>query len=163
MTVLADKWQGKPLNAPNDVVVHPDGGIWFSDPGYGILVNYEGHLDKPQMKEAVYRIDPKTAKMEMMTDELHKPNGICFSPDYKKVYICDTGATHEPDAAQNHSGLRPGEQQAAQQQGFYQYRIQGRRDSRTASAPISKAISGRAAAGWGRTTTGCISSRRMAI
>jgi gluconolactonase len=78
-------------------VVHPDGGIWLTDPGYGILVAYEGHLDKPQIKEAVYRLDPKTGKMEMVTDDLHKPNGICFSPDYKKVYICDTGATHEPD------------------------------------------------------------------
>src|SRR5579871_5329850 len=96
VTILADKWQGKPLNAPNDIVVHPDGGIWFSDPGYGILVAYEGHLDKPQIKEAVYRIDPKSGRMDMVTDELHKPNGICFSPDYKKVYICDTGATHEP-------------------------------------------------------------------
>jgi gluconolactonase len=97
VTVLADKWQGKPLNAPNDIVVHPDGGIWFSDPGYGILSAYEGHVEKPQIKEAVYRIDAKTGKMEMVTDELHKPNGLCFSPDYKKLYVCDTGATHEPE------------------------------------------------------------------
>ena len=98
VTVLADKWNGKPLNSPNDIVVHPDGAIWFSDPGYGILGNYEGHTDKLEIKEAVYRIDAKTAKMEMVTDEAYKPNGLCFSPDYKKLYLCDTGATHYPDA-----------------------------------------------------------------
>jgi gluconolactonase len=97
VTVLADKWDGKPLNAPNDIVVHPDGGIWFTDPGYGILSIYEGHKDKLELKEAVYRID-KTGKMEKVTDEAYKPNGICFSPDYKKLYLCDTGATHYPDA-----------------------------------------------------------------
>jgi gluconolactonase len=96
-TVLADKWDGKPLNAPNDIVVHPDGGIWFTDPGYGILSIYEGHKDKLELKEAVYRID-KSGKMEKVTDEAYKPNGLCFSPDYKKLYLCDTGATHYPDA-----------------------------------------------------------------
>jgi gluconolactonase len=90
-TVIADKWQGKPLNSPNDIVVHPDGGIWFTDPPYGILGNYEGFEAKQENKEAVYRVDPKTGKMDKVTDELDKPNGICFSPDYKKVYICDTG------------------------------------------------------------------------
>lgn len=98
VTVLADNWQGKPLNAPNDIVVHPDGGIWFSDPGYGITSIYEGHKAKLEIKEAVYRIDPKTAKMEMVYDEAYKPNGLCFSPDYKKLYLCDTGATHYPEA-----------------------------------------------------------------
>jgi gluconolactonase len=98
VTVLADKWQGKPLNAPNDIVVHPDGGIWFTDPGYGILGEYEGTKAPLEIKEAVYRIDGKTAKMELVTNELFKPNGLCFSPDYKKLYICDTGSTHYPEA-----------------------------------------------------------------
>ncbi len=91
VTTIADKYNGKPLNSPNDVVVHPDGSIWFTDPPYGILGNYEGFQAKPELKEAVYRVDPKTARIEMVTDALDKPNGLCFSPDYKKLYICDTG------------------------------------------------------------------------
>jgi len=101
VTVIADKWNGKILNGPNDIVVHPDGGIWFTDPGYGTLVDYEGHKGELLLKEAVYRVDAKTSQMTMVTDELFKPNGICFSPDYKKAYICDTGATHYPQAPKN--------------------------------------------------------------
>jgi gluconolactonase len=99
VSVLAENWQGKALNAPNDVVVHEDGGIWFTDAGYGSL--YEGGASRLSQKEAVYRIDPKTAKMEMVTDILFKPNGLCFSPDYKRLYIADTGASHYPSAPKN--------------------------------------------------------------
>ena len=91
VSVLAEQWKGKPLNAPNDIVVHPDGGIWFTDPGYGIMANYEGHKEELQIKEAVYRIDARKGAMELVTDEGYKPNGLCFSPDYKKLYIADTG------------------------------------------------------------------------
>jgi gluconolactonase len=101
VTVLADKWEGKQLNAPNDIVVHPDGGIWFTDPGYGIVGFYEGHKAELLLKEAVYRIDPKTGKMEKVLDEMFKPNGLCFSPDYKKLYIADTGASHYEKAPRN--------------------------------------------------------------
>jgi len=102
VTVLADKFQGKPLNAPNDAVVHPeDGAIWFTDPGYGILLNYEGHKAELQLKEAVYRIDAKTLKLDKLTDDIVKPNGLCFSPDYKRLYVADTGASHNPDAPRN--------------------------------------------------------------
>jgi len=91
VTVIADKYNGKPLNSPNDIVVHPDGSIWFTDPPYGILGNYEGFQAKPELKEAVYRVDGKTGKIEIATDDLDKPNGICFSNDYKRLYVCDTG------------------------------------------------------------------------
>ena len=89
--VLADKFEGKPFNAPNDVVVHPNGGIWFTDPGYGSMMNYEGNKGALEIKEAVYRIDPGDGKITKVTDILAKPNGLCFSPDYKKLYIADTG------------------------------------------------------------------------
>ena len=98
VTVLADGWQGKPLNAPNDVVVDPDGNIWFTDPGYGSLMNYEGNKGALEIKEAIYRIDGTSGKMEIAADDIFKPNGLCFSPDYKKLYVADTGASHFPEA-----------------------------------------------------------------
>lgn len=99
VTILAEKFNGKPLNGPNDVVVQPNGDIWFTDPGYEGASIYEGGLFALELKEAVYRIDGKTGSVEMATDELYKPNGLCFSPDFKKLYICDTGATDYPKAA----------------------------------------------------------------
>jgi len=101
VTVLTDKYQGKQYNAPNDIIVHPDGGIWFSDPGYGSLGNWEGFKGELLLKEAVYRIDPKSGKTEKVIDDMFKPNGLCFSPDYKKLYVADTGITHFPEAPRN--------------------------------------------------------------
>jgi gluconolactonase len=99
ITVIADKFQGKKLNSPNDIVVHPDGGIWFTDPPYGIRGNYEGFKSESELPTGVYRVDGKTLQMEKVTDELSGansgPNGICFSPDYKKIYVCDTGGGRE--------------------------------------------------------------------
>jgi gluconolactonase len=95
VTVVADKFQGKRLNSPNDIVVHPDGGIWFTDPNYGIRGNYEGFKGESETKEAVYRVDPKTARIDKVTDTPDEPNGLCFSPDYKKLYIADTGTPRD--------------------------------------------------------------------
>jgi gluconolactonase len=92
VTVIADKFEGKRLNSPNDIVVHPDGGIWFTDPPYGINGNYEGYKAEKELKEAVYRADPKTGQIAKISDEVSAPNGICFSPDYKRLYVADTGA-----------------------------------------------------------------------
>ncbi len=91
VSVLADTFDGKPFNAPNDAVVHPDGGVWFTDPGYGSMGFYEGNKGPLQLKEAIYRVDPKTAKIEKVADEINKPNGLCFSPDYKTLYVADSG------------------------------------------------------------------------
>ncbi len=98
ITVLADSFDGKRLNAPNDVVVHPgDGAIWFTDPGYGILWNYEGGKAAFELPTSVYRIDPETYALSEMTSALEKPNGLCFSPDASQLYVSDTGITHKPD------------------------------------------------------------------
>ncbi len=102
-TVLAESYGGKTLNAPNDAVVHPNGDIWFTDPGYGSLMNYEGNRAntgsvQPYIKEAVYRVDAKTGKVTKLTDDIFKPNGLCFSPDYKKLYVADTGSSHYKNA-----------------------------------------------------------------
>ena len=99
ITALADSYGGKPLNAPNDGNVHPNGDLWFSDPGYGSLSAYEGKSVEngsvqPHQKEAIYRLNMKSGKLHQVTDEIYKPNGICFSPDYKTLYAADTGASH---------------------------------------------------------------------
>jgi gluconolactonase len=95
VTVLADSYNDQPFNSPNDAVVHPDGGIWFTDPPYGSWGYYEGEKGEILLKEAVYRIDPDTGAIEMVTDEVDKPNGLCFSHDYTKLYVVDTGAPRD--------------------------------------------------------------------
>jgi gluconolactonase len=92
VTVIAERFEGKRLNSPNDIVVHPDGSIWFTDPPYGINGNYEGYKAEKEVKEAVYRVDGKSGAIRKVTDAVSAPNGICFSPDYKKLYVADTGA-----------------------------------------------------------------------
>jgi gluconolactonase len=96
ITVLIDHFQGKMFNAPNDLAVHSDGAIWFTDPGYGIMSNYEGHKASFELPANVYRLDPKTNQTNVVASDLDKPNGLCFSPDEKKLYIVDTGIPKHP-------------------------------------------------------------------
>ena len=94
ITVLADSYNGKKLNSPNDVVVKSDHSVWFTDPTFGILGYYEGHKDESENTPAVYRLDATTGKLAMMTDEVPGPNGLAFSPDEKKLYV--VGSRAEP-------------------------------------------------------------------
>ena len=94
-TVIADSYDGKPLNSPNDAVVHPDSSIWFTDPPYGIRGNYEGFRAEAELPLAVYRVDGQTGEIAMVTDEIGAPNGICFSPNYDRLYVADTGSGRE--------------------------------------------------------------------
>jgi gluconolactonase len=98
ITIVADKYNGKKLNSPNDAAVASDGSIWFTDPVYGIGGNYEGIKAEPeQEKHNVYRADPKSGDIKVVVDDFVEPNGITFSPDEKKLYVIDTGFTDGPD------------------------------------------------------------------
>jgi gluconolactonase len=93
--VLADRFQGKRLNSPNDVIVKSDGSIWFSDPTYGIDSDYEGDAAPEEVGASnVYRLDPDTGDLAAVATDFVKPNGLAFSLDETQLYIADTGATH---------------------------------------------------------------------
>jgi gluconolactonase len=89
ITVLMDSYDGKRLNAPNDVTVHSDGAVWFSDPGYGILGNYEGDKAPEELPRDVYRVDPETGEGTVVVTGMNRPNGLCFSPDESRLYVVD--------------------------------------------------------------------------
>ena len=94
-TCLADRFEGKRFNSPNDVVVHSDGSVWFTDPTYGIDSDYEGDRAESEIGAShVYRIDPATGAVTVVADDFIKPNGIAFSPDERLLYVVDTGRTH---------------------------------------------------------------------
>lgn len=90
LTVLCDNWQGNRLNSPNDVVVKSDGSVWFTDPVFGILGNYEGHKSESETPQAVYRIDGQSGAVDIVADDVLGPNGLCFSPDESKLYIVES-------------------------------------------------------------------------
>ncbi len=92
ITVLADNYQGKKLNSPNGVIVKSDDTIWFTDPTYGIEGDNEGIKGQSELPRNVYRIDPKNGQMTVAVGDFKQPNGLCFSPDEKKLYISDTAA-----------------------------------------------------------------------
>ena len=95
ISTLADRYEGKRLNSPNDVVVKSDGSIWFTDPTYGIDSDYEGDRAESEIGAShVYRVDPQCGAIRIVADDFIKPNGLAFSPDEKKLYIADTGRTH---------------------------------------------------------------------
>ncbi|GAB2187821.1 SMP-30/gluconolactonase/LRE family protein [Roseibium sp. LAB1] len=99
-TVLADRYQGKRLNSPNDVIVQSTGAIWFSDPTYGILSDYEGYTAEPeQAARNVFRIDPATGEVEAMITDFTQPNGLAFSADESILYVAESGSSHDPDVA----------------------------------------------------------------
>jgi gluconolactonase len=93
ITVLANRWQGKRLNSPNDVVVARDGGVWFTDPLFGIAGHWEGEPAESETPWAVYRIDPQSGALERKIDDLAAPNGLAFSPDETILYVVESRAT----------------------------------------------------------------------
>ena len=96
--VLVDRYDGKRLNSPNDVVVKSDGSIWFTDPSYGIDSDYEGDAMASEIgARNVYRLDPVTGRLAIVSDDFVQPNGLAFSPDESLLYIVDTGLTHKVD------------------------------------------------------------------
>jgi gluconolactonase len=100
ITVLADRYDGKRLNSPNDVVVKSDGSIWFTDPPYGILSDYEGAKSDSEIGACnVYRLDPDSGQVQVVADDFDKPNGIAFSTEESVLYISDTGRSHTSDGA----------------------------------------------------------------
>jgi len=93
ITVVADTYEGKPLNSPNDVVCRSDGSIWFTDPPFGILGNYEGHAARPELPTNVYRAESGTRRLSVVAGDVNRPNGLCFSPDERHLYIIEAGIT----------------------------------------------------------------------
>ena len=101
--IVVDRYLGKRLNSPNDIVVKRDGTIWFTDPPYGIASDREGHrAEREQAANFVFRFDPASARLEAMTDAVEEPNGLAFSPDETRLYVSDTSAAMRADGSGRH-------------------------------------------------------------
>ena len=100
VTILADRFEGRRLNGPNDVVVASDGGIWFSDPHYGGNTDYEGGKHEPELPPTLYRLDPD-GTLAVVADDFAGPNGLCFSPDERLLYVAESGRQFAPDPVQH--------------------------------------------------------------
>jgi gluconolactonase len=100
-TILAERHLGRRLNGPNDVTVHSDGAIWFTDPLYGLSTDYEGGKRISESQPAVYRFDPASGELSVVADDFEGPNGLAFSPDEKRLYIAETGAQFTTDPTQH--------------------------------------------------------------
>lgn len=140
ITLLMDSFDGKRLNSPNDIVVKSDGSIWFTDPSFGLLGNYEGYKAEPEIESNVYRLDPVSRKATIVAESVLGPNGLCFSPDETILYVgnraaCRT-AISSPMTSQR---MAPPSRTSA----FTSMRVRARR---TACAATSTAISGAAGA-----------------
>lgn len=95
ITTLMDRFEGKRLNSPNDIIVKSDGSVWFSDPYFGILGNYEGHRSEPELGQNVFCLDPESGEARIVADGIGGPNGLCFSPDESILYIIESrGVPH---------------------------------------------------------------------
>lgn len=116
--VLADSHQGRRLNAPNDVVVAADGAVWFTDPTYGILSDYEGRRAEAEQPGChVYRIDPDTGAVEARVTSMQKPNGLAFSPSGDRLYVADSSASHDPKGHRHVMGFGIGPKGQVQDKG----------------------------------------------
>ncbi|MCP2258890.1 gluconolactonase [Streptoalloteichus tenebrarius] len=95
VTVLADRYEGRRLNSPNDVVVRSDGSVWFTDPDYGIASDYEGHRAESEIGGChLYRVDPDSGQVRIAADDFDRPNGLAFTRDERQLYVADTTAGH---------------------------------------------------------------------
>jgi gluconolactonase len=101
ITILADRYRGKRLNSPNDVVCKSDGSIWFSDPQYGINTDYEGGKQSPELPPTLYRLDPADGALAVVADDFKGPNGLCFSPNEDLLYVADSGPQFAVDPVQH--------------------------------------------------------------
>ncbi len=95
VTVLAERVDGRRFNSPNDIVEHPDGSLWFTDPDYGITSDYEGVRAASELEGChVYRLDPSTGAVTRVADDFDHPNGLAFSADFTRLFVADTGRRH---------------------------------------------------------------------